>query len=103
MKSRTNESSSWLQGRLFKSAPVIVRVAALLLLAVLAAGQRTQAQTPVLRLQAANYNASTGVWTNSANGANNATYSGGTKPSLVSSGADKSVRAVRADAGHATN
>jgi len=94
MKSRTNESSSWLQGRLFKSAPVIVRVAALLLLAVLAAGQRTQAQTPVLRLQAANYNASTGVWTNSANGANNATYSGGTKPSLVSSATPNGASAV---------
>ena len=85
MKSRTNESSSWLQGRLFKSAPVIVRVAALLLLTVLAAGQMAQAQTPVLQLKAINYNASTGVWTNSANGANNATYAGTVKPTLVTS------------------
>ena len=50
MKSRTNVSSSWLQGRLLKSTPVIVRVAALLLLTVLAAGQMAQAQTPVLAL-----------------------------------------------------
>ena len=85
MKSRTNVSSSWLQGRLFKFTSVIVRVAALLLLTVLAAGQMAQAQTPVLQLKAINYNASTGVWTNSANGANNATYAGGTKPTLVTS------------------
>ena len=38
---------------------------------------------PAVQLQAANYNATTGVWTDSSINGDNATYSGSTKPTVV--------------------
>lgn len=59
------------------------RVAVVLLLAVLATVQLGQAQTLVLQLQATNYNATTGVWTDSSGNGNNATYAETTQPALA--------------------
>ena len=56
---------------------------AILLLAILAASQVAQSQTLVLQLQATNYNATTGVWTDSSGNANNATYAQATQPALA--------------------
>jgi hypothetical protein len=82
MKSSTAVSRSWLQGHLVKSTLGIARVASLLLLAVLAAGQLAQAQTLLLQLQAANYNPNTGLWTATV-GAN--AQASGTYPTLTNS------------------
>src|ERR1039458_8387918 len=41
----------------------VIRVAVVLLLAVMAIGQMAQAQTPVLQLKSANFNPNTGLWT----------------------------------------
>ncbi len=82
MKSTTAISHPWLQGYLFKSGFAMVRVAGLLLLAILATSLKAQAQTLVVQLQSTNYNATTGVWTDSSGNANNATATG-TKPTLA--------------------
>ena len=57
----------------------IIRMAGLLLLATWVSGQTVQAQIPALRLQAANYNATSGLWTNTV-GPN--AQAGGTFPTL---------------------
>ena len=66
-----------------KSKNSMMRVASLLLLALLAAGQVAYAQTPVLQLQSTNYNPVTGIWT--ATIGSNATNAPGasTLPTLV--------------------
>ncbi len=43
-----------------------------------------QPLTPMVQYQSTNYNATSGVWADSSGNGNNATYSGGTKPTLVS-------------------
>jgi hypothetical protein len=63
-----------------KSIPALIRSAVLLTLVFLAAGQMAQAQTPVLKLKASNYNPSSGLWT-AAVGAN--AQAGGTFPTLA--------------------
>ena len=78
MKSST-QASNPSQGNLVKPASAIIRVASLLLLAAWASGQMAQAQIPALRLQAANYNATSGLWTNTV-GPN--AQAGGTFPTL---------------------
>jgi hypothetical protein len=57
-----------------------VRVAVVLLLAVVAIGQMAQAQTPVLQLKSANFNPNTGLWTATV-GAN--AQASGTFPTLA--------------------
>ena len=59
-----------------KSKNSMMRVASLLLLALLAAGQVANAQTLLVQLKSTNYNASTGVWTDSSGNSNNATATG---------------------------
>ena len=48
------------------------------------AGLTVQPLTALVQLQATNYNAGTGVWTDSSGNGNNATYSGTSTPTLVS-------------------
>jgi hypothetical protein len=62
MKSIIAVLYSWLPGHSNKTQ-VIARVASLLLLAALAAGQLAQAQTLVLQLKSPNYNPTNGLWT----------------------------------------
>ncbi len=65
-----------------KSNHSIMRAASLLLLALLSVGQVAHAQTLLVQLKSTNYNASTGVWTDSSGNGNNATATG-TKPILA--------------------
>ena len=67
---------------LVKSTRALAWLASLLLLAVLLAGPSAQAQTPLVQLKAANYNATSGVWTDTSGNGNNATATG-TKPTLA--------------------
>ena len=76
-----------------KSKNSMMRVASLLLLALLAAGQVANAQTLLVQLKSTNYNASTGVWTDSSGNSNNATATG-TKPALTAGASPNGSPAV---------
>jgi len=76
-----------------KSKNSMMRVASLLLLALLAAGQVAYAQTLLVQLKSTNYNASTGVWTDSSGNSNNATATG-TKPALTAGASPNGSPAV---------
>jgi hypothetical protein len=65
--------------KLQKSIIPFATVAGLFAIGVLSA----KAQTLALQLKAANYNATTGVWTDSSGNGNNATYSGASIASLI--------------------
>ena len=51
---------------------------------VLAGGLSASAQSLAVQLQSANYNPTTGIWTDSSGNGDNATYSGGSTPTVVS-------------------
>jgi hypothetical protein len=65
-----------------KKLPITIQCAAIAGL-IMAGGLSASAQTLELQLKAANYNAGTGVWTDSSGNGNTATYSGASIPTLV--------------------
>jgi len=71
----------------------VLRVAIVLLLAVLAAVQLAQAQTPLLQLKAANYNPTTGAWSDSS-GNNDTAQASGAYPTLTASASPNGSAAV---------
>ncbi len=70
-----------------------IRSAGLFILVFLAASQMTPAQTLLVQLQSTNYNATTGVWTDSSGNGNNATATG-TKPTLATGASPNGSPAV---------
>jgi hypothetical protein len=74
--------------KLFLS-PVVCAVAAGIL-----GGNHASAQTLELQLKSSNYNPTTGVWTDTSGLGNNATYSGGSTPALVSAATPNGSSAV---------
>lgn len=70
-----------------------ILAAGLLMLGTLAASQMASAQTLVLQLQSTNYNATSGVWTDSSGNGNNATATG-TLPALATGASPNGSPAV---------
>ena len=60
----------------------------------LAGGLSAGAQTLAVQLQAANYNPTTGVWTDTSGNADNATYSGSSTPTVVSAATPNGSSAI---------